>query len=145
MNKKDIDGLHKDKFHRLAPSSFTISVLFDYILTPPSIVIQSDLSIENKIKPDLKLIESNNDSTLIIGPSEKLIDKDELKQNNDKLTITNNNKNLNETKSRLSSSKKRTFNLYTNGVSDWDSTDSEPGINEINDNYGEPESCQTRF
>jgi hypothetical protein len=25
MNKRDIDGLHKDKFHRLAPSSFTVS------------------------------------------------------------------------------------------------------------------------
>jgi len=25
MVKKDIDGLHKDKFHRLAPSSFTVS------------------------------------------------------------------------------------------------------------------------
>jgi hypothetical protein len=28
MIKKDIDGLHKDKFHRLAPSSFTVSLLF---------------------------------------------------------------------------------------------------------------------
>jgi hypothetical protein len=28
MVKKDIDGLHKDKFHRLAPSSFTVSLLF---------------------------------------------------------------------------------------------------------------------
>lgn len=25
MTKADIDGLHKDKFHRLAPSSFTVS------------------------------------------------------------------------------------------------------------------------
>ena len=24
MNKKDIDGLHKDKLHRLTPSSFTV-------------------------------------------------------------------------------------------------------------------------
>mgnify|MGYP006892785000 CR=1 FL=1 len=24
MIKKDLDGLHKDKFHRLAPSSFTV-------------------------------------------------------------------------------------------------------------------------
>jgi hypothetical protein len=28
MIKKDIDGLHKDKLHRLAPSSFTVSLLF---------------------------------------------------------------------------------------------------------------------
>jgi hypothetical protein len=27
MNKKDIDGLHKDKFHRLAPSSFTVKFI----------------------------------------------------------------------------------------------------------------------
>jgi len=26
MLKKDIDGLHKDKLHRLAPSSFTVSL-----------------------------------------------------------------------------------------------------------------------
>ena len=26
MSKRDIDGLHKDKFHRLAPSSFTVSI-----------------------------------------------------------------------------------------------------------------------
>jgi hypothetical protein len=26
MVKRDIDGLHKDKFHRLAPSSFTVSL-----------------------------------------------------------------------------------------------------------------------
>lgn len=25
MMKKDLDGLHKDKFHRVAPSSFTVS------------------------------------------------------------------------------------------------------------------------
>lgn len=28
MTKKDIDGLHKDKFHRLVPASFAVSVLF---------------------------------------------------------------------------------------------------------------------
>jgi len=27
MIKNDIDGLHKDKFHRLAPSSFTVSLI----------------------------------------------------------------------------------------------------------------------
>jgi hypothetical protein len=28
MIKKDIDGLHKDKFHRLAPSSFAVSLFW---------------------------------------------------------------------------------------------------------------------
>ncbi len=84
----------------------------------------------------MKLIESNNDSSIIISPS----DTDEFKNINDKLTVTNNNtKNLNL------SLKKRACNLYPNGISDWDSTDSESGINDINGNYGEPESCQTRF
>lgn len=27
MTKTDIDGLHKDKFHRLAPSSLTVSLV----------------------------------------------------------------------------------------------------------------------
>lgn len=32
MTKADIDGLHKDKFHRLAPSSFTVSsIRTDYV------------------------------------------------------------------------------------------------------------------
>jgi len=128
MNKNDLDGLHKDKFHRLAPLSFTISVLFDYIPILPSTGIQPDLSIENKINTDLKLIE-------IVGPSGE-----------DKLTITNNNNNKNFIRptSRISK-KKRTFNLYQNNESDWDSTDSESGNNETNGNYGEQETCQTHF
>jgi len=128
MNKNDLDGLHKDKFHRLAPLSFTISVLFDYIPILPSTSIQPDLSIENKINTDLKLIE-------IVGPSGE-----------DKLTITNNNNNKNFIRptSRISK-KKRTFNLYQNNESDWDSTDSESGNNETNGNYGEQETCQTHF
>ncbi len=123
-------------------------MLFDYIPTPPSMVIQSDVSIENPSKTDLKLIESNNDSSLIIGPSKNLIDKNELKKNTEKLTITNNHKNRQKSKSprsRSLSSKKRTLNFYSNCVSDWDSTDSEQGLNEINGNYGEPETCQTRL
>ncbi len=123
-------------------------MLFDYIPTPPSVVIQPDFSIENPSKTDLKLIESNNDSSLIIGPSEKLIEKHQLKRNTEKLTIKNNHKNRQKSKSprsRSLSSKKRTFNLYSNCVSDWDSTDSEQGLNEINGNYGEPETCQTRL
>jgi len=104
--------------------------------------------MENKTNIDLKLIESNQDSSLIIGPSEKLIDTDDLNQNNDKLTMTNNTKNLHQSKSyhsRPPSSKRRTFKLYANGVSDWDSTDSEAGFNETNSSYGEPETYQTHF
>lgn len=41
MTKQDLDGLHKDKLHRLAPSSFTISVLFDYNPSSSSTVIES--------------------------------------------------------------------------------------------------------
>jgi hypothetical protein len=31
MTKKDMDGLHKDKFHRSAPSSFTVSLQRFYL------------------------------------------------------------------------------------------------------------------
>lgn len=81
----------------------------------------------------MKIIESNNNSSLIISPT----NKDELKQNN--------NKNLSVIKSRAPSSKNRKFNLYPNGVSDWDSSDSESGINDINGNSDEAESYQTHF
>jgi hypothetical protein len=30
MTKKDIDGLHKDKLHRLTPSSFTVKFHFSF-------------------------------------------------------------------------------------------------------------------
>lgn len=97
--------------------------------------------MEKKANTDLKIIESD----IIMSPSEK----SELKQNNDRLTITNHNRNLTEQKTRSSrsssSSRKCAFALYQNGMSDWDSTDSESGINETNDNYGEPETCQTHF
>jgi hypothetical protein len=125
-------------------------VLFDYIPTPPSTLPRTDLPnalTENKSNTELKIIESDNNSSLIITRSEKLIDKNELQQHN-QLTITNHNRNLSEPKRRSprrSSSKKRTFALYPNDMSDWDSTDSEPGINETNGNYGEPETCQTHF
>ncbi|CAF1114506.1 unnamed protein product [Adineta steineri] len=152
MIKKDIDGLHKDKFHRLAPSSFTVSVLFDYIPTPPSqssTIIKPDRSCslsEKQPNVDLKLIESNNNSSLIIGPSDKLIDQDELKQNNKinekitKTTLNSNNINGNRRNERSASSSRRAFALYSNGMSDWDSTDSESGTNETNLN-DEPEPC----
>jgi hypothetical protein len=46
--------------------------------------------------------------------------------------------------SRTVSFKQRTFALYANGISDWDSTDSEQGIDETKASYSEPEICQTR-
>jgi hypothetical protein len=104
--------------------------------------------LENKPNIDLKLIESNQDSSLIIGPSEKLINQEDLNKKSDKLTMTNNSKNLQRSKSynsRPPSSKRRTFKLYATGVSDWDSTDSEAGSNETNGNFDEPESYQTHF
>ncbi|CAF2729481.1 unnamed protein product [Rotaria sp. Silwood2] len=158
MTKTDIDGLHKDKFHRLVPSSFTVSVLFDYIPTSsslPSVPVQSDQSCtlsEKQPQVNLKLIESNNDSTVIIERSNKLIDKNQLKKNNetnDKLTKNNldlnysNNNNRNRRNDRSTSSNRRAFALYPNCLSDWDSTDSESGTNEINPN-DELDTCQTR-
>ncbi|CAF3732364.1 unnamed protein product [Rotaria sp. Silwood1] len=147
MTKTDIDGLHKDKFHRLAPSSFTVSVLFDYIPTTsslPSLTIQSDQILEKQPSINLKLIETNNDSTFII-------DKNQLKQyneTNDKLNKTNldsnyNNNNKNRHHSRSSTNNRRAFALYPNCLSDWDSTDSESGTNETNIN-DELDICQTR-
>jgi len=154
MVKRDIDGLHKDKFHRLSPSSFTISVLFDYIPTSSSLsptINQLDQTNSLLDKPpniDLKLIETNNESSIIIGPSDKLIDKDELKQNhktNDKLTKVNFlsvHNNGNRRNDRSTSSNRRAFALYPNGMSDWDSTDSDSCLNESNPN-DETETCQT--
>lgn len=84
---------------------------------------------------NFKIIESNQDSSLIIGPSDKLIDQDQIKQNNetdDKITTTNSNENRRNNKS--ASSSRRAFALYSNGMSDWDSTDSESGTNETNPN-----------
>ncbi|CAF2197638.1 unnamed protein product [Rotaria magnacalcarata] len=154
MTKTDIDGLHKDKLHRLSPSSFTVSVLFDYIPTPSLIIQPTDQSCklpDTRSPVNLKLIESSNDSTLIIGPSDKLIDNDELQQNNetnDKLNSAKTNSNCdnnnrNRRKDRSTSSNRRAFALYPNCLSDWDSTDSESGTNELNLN-DELETCQTR-
>jgi hypothetical protein len=96
----------------------------------------------------LKLIESKRDSSIIIGPSAKFATKDDLNQKKDKLTITNNSKNLQRSKSyntRPPTSKRRSFKLYATGISDWDSTDSEAGYNEANGSYDEPESYETHF
>ena len=104
--------------------------------------------MENKNNLDLKLIESNSDSSLIIGPAEALASEEDLNPAQDKLTETNNSKNLRPKKSRPNrppSARKRTFKLYANGVSDWDSTDSESGNVDTNNNSGESETCQTRL
>jgi hypothetical protein len=128
-----------------------VSVLFDYIPTsssPSSTATQPDQSSslsEKQPNLDLKLIESNNESTLIIGPADKLIDKDELKQNNkpnDKITKTTNHNNESRLKDKSPSTNRRAFALYQNGMSDWDSTDSESGTNETNTN-DDLETCQT--
>ncbi|CAF1145574.1 unnamed protein product [Adineta ricciae] len=139
MIKKDIDGLHKDKLHRLAPPSFSVSVLFDYLPSSSSFsspTVQPDPSCplsEKLPHVDLKLIESNSNSSLIIGPSDKLIDQDELKPNNpinEKITKINGSRRT----ERSASTSRRSFALYSNGMSDWDSTDSESGPNESNPN-----------
>ena len=81
----------------------------------------------------MKLIESNNNSSLIIGSSDKLIDQDELKPTNptnEKLTKINGSRRT----ERSASTNRRSFALYSNGMSDWDSTDSESGPNESNPN-----------
>ncbi|CAF4032424.1 unnamed protein product, partial [Rotaria magnacalcarata] len=131
-----------------------VSVLFDYIPTPSLIIQPTDQSCklpDTRSPVNLKLIESSNDSTLIIGPSDKLIDNDELQQNNetnDKLNSAKTNSNCdnnnrNRRKDRSTSSNRRAFALYPNCLSDWDSTDSESGTNELNLN-DELETCQTR-
>jgi hypothetical protein len=102
-----------------------------------------------KANTNLKLIESSDNSSIIISSPDKLIRRDEVKQNKDTLKIPNisiNNFNGPKHRSpRAVSYKERTFTLYPNGVSDWDSTDSETGINETNGNYGELETCHTRL
>ncbi len=134
-----------------------MSVLFDYIPTPStsfsSTINHVDQTNSPSEKPsenlDLKLIETNDDSSIIIGPSDKLINKDELKQNNkstDKLTkINSDSMNTNGSRriGRSASSNRRAFALYPNCMSDWDSTDSESGLNESNPNE-EAEPCPTR-
>lgn len=60
---------------------------------------------------DIKLIETNNNSSLLIAPSN---------QNHQ-------------------------HNLYPTGASDWDNSDSESGMNDMNGNSDEAESYQTHF
>ena len=83
-----------------------------------------------------------------------MIDRNGIEQTNhfnetkDNLTIPNDSNTFRQPKRRSPrpvSYQTRTFSLYPNGVSDWDSTDSETGINETNGNHGEQETRQTRF
>ncbi|CAF3634336.1 unnamed protein product [Rotaria socialis] len=131
-----------------------VSVLFDYIPTPSLIIQTTDQSCrlpDKRLPVNLKLIEPSNDSTLIIGSPDKLINSDQLQQNNetnDKLNSAKANSNFdNNNRSRRTdrsiSSNRRAFALYPNCLSDWDSTDSESGTNELNPN-DELETCQTR-
>ena len=74
--------------------------------------------------------------------------EEDLKSSKDQLTETNNSKNLRPKKARPTrppSTRRRTFKLYANDVSDWDSTDSESGSVDTNNNLGESETCQTRL
>jgi len=132
-----------------------VSVLFDYIPTPSLSSTMSKVDQRNSPSEkssenlDLKLIETNDDSSIIIGPSDKLINKDQLKQNNktnDKLTKVNSdgiNTNGSRRNGRSASSNRRAFALYPNCMSDWDSTDSESGLNESNPT-DETEPCPPR-
>ena len=124
--------------------SFQVSVLFDYIPTPSSLFspanpVDQNSSPSNKSigNADLKLIETDDNSSIIIGPANKLIEKDELKQNhksNDKMTeVKGNSVDSNENR-RSASSNRRAFALYPNCVSDWDSTDSESGLPDNSNN-----------
>jgi len=59
--------------------------------------------------------------------------------------MDNNNNNNNGTRrnGRSASTNRRKFALYPNGMSDWDSTDSDTGASETNPN-DESETSQTR-
>ena len=153
--KKDIDGLHKDKLHRLTPASFTvsatklgrpvetssspfvqISVLFDYVPTPPAAVpTQSINPPTDKSMPNVSVKVVDNPSTqetsLIVSPTEPSSNKDPSKSEEK----TNSESRRTD---RSTTSPRRAFALYENALSDWDSTDSESGPNE------DPETCQTR-
>ena len=132
-------------------------MLFDYIPTTSAPLSQPNpsTSFANKPPPaDLKLIETDQNSSLIIGTTKTLLDQKELQENNqrnkskDQLTIASHNGKSHQEQKRRSprsvSFKQRTFALYANGMSDWDSTDSETGVAETNASYSEPEMYQTR-
>ncbi|CAF0790542.1 unnamed protein product [Didymodactylos carnosus] len=153
--KKDIDRLHKDKYRRETPDTFSISVLFDLIpkstsISQSSTIINSDLPLsleEEKIDTKIKLMETNDGSSLIITPTKSLNMPNKEKQQS-RINTNNTNESVktktttirrrstdplpesdndeNEIKLRIPSklSNNRQFNLYRNGISDWDSSDS---------------------
>ena len=111
----------------------------------PATINTNDLSTPTprSSNVDLKLIEANNDgSTMIIERVDKLIDKNQYKSNQ-KLTKMNSENNGQRRTDRSTSSNRRAFPLYPDCMSDWDSTDSEAGLNENNPN-DENETCQNR-
>lgn len=130
-----------------------MSVLFDYIPTPSALSVPTNPANSPSEKPaDLKIIETNDDSTIVLAPADRITEKDSLKsidenpKGNDKLIKTDSESrsvNGNRRNGRSSSSTRRAFPLYPNCMSDWDSTDSESGLNEINPTE-ENESCSTR-
>jgi hypothetical protein len=132
-------------------------VLFDYIPTTSAPLSQPNPSTSFVDKPppvDLKLIETDQNSSLIISPSKTLLDHKEFQENNqrnkskDQLTLASHNGKSNQEQRRRSprtvSFKQRTFALYSNGMSDWDSTDSETGAAETIASYSEPETSHPR-
>lgn len=94
----------------------------------------------------LKLIESNDESSMMIAPANKLIDEDELKNgqetNGEVTEIDAGIARRQHRSNSLSSSSQHAFPLNSNGLSDWDSTDSESGGTETHPN-DEPESGRT--
>lgn len=131
-----------------------MSVLFDYIPTPSALsVLTNPTHSPSEKTTDLKLIETNDESTIVLSPADKTIEKDSLKVNddntksNEKLIKTDSdtrNVNGNRRNGRSTSSNRRAFPLYPNCMSDWDSTDSESGLNESNPTE-ENESSSTRL
>lgn len=131
-----------------------MSVLFDYIPTPSALFVPSNSTHSPSEKTtDLKLIETNDDSSVVIIAEEKSSGKTSLKINddhmksNEKLIKTDSETrsiNGNRRNGRSNSSNRRAFPLYPNCMSDWDSTDSESGLNESNPTE-ENESSSTRI
>ena len=74
----------------------------------------------------MKLIDGNQNSSVMIGPADQLNGTDPLKSNGEATPVPRDD--------RSSSSHRRAFALYPNGLSDWDSTDSESGANETHVN-----------
>ena len=131
-----------------------VSVLFDYIPTPSVLSVATNpMNSPSEKSIDLKILATNDESTVVLVPTDRLTEKDSLKSSpeenpkgNEKLIKTDSetrNVNGNRRNGRSSSATRRAFPLYPNCMSDWDSTDSESGLNESNPTE-ENESCSIR-